>query len=163
MKYLFFIFYFFITNFTYSDDYIMNFQAIVKNLKEFNISKTEKFRSYEMEGTFTDNYGNYGKTNFIVISDTKNDKLLRLNATVENIYSNNEKLFIRGIREKSDVDAGVAYGLVIGATTKLKPLIGTKCFTSVKYFDDAIFGIQKCKLSETQTKVLKSLINQPRN
>ena len=139
-----------------ADDYILEFQAKVKNLRIFDISKSEQFRSYDLEGTFTDNYGNYGKSSVIVISDISNGKLLRLDATSENIYSNNEKLYMRGVREKSDVDAGIAYNIVIGASKNFIPLIGMKCTTSVRYFDDAIFGIQKCNTNEEMKKVLKN-------
>ena len=38
-----------------TDDYILEFQAKVKNLRVFVISKSELFRSYDLEGTFTDN------------------------------------------------------------------------------------------------------------
>ena len=151
------IFFIYITSsFLIAEDYILEFQAKVYNLKEFNISKSEQFRSYELVGTFTDNYGNYGKSNIIVISDVKDGKLLRLDATSENIYSNNERLYMRGVREKSDIDAGIAYNIVIGASKKFKSLIGIKCTTSVRYFEDAIFGIQKCKLSKDMTAVFKN-------
>ena len=132
------------------------FQAKVKNLRTFNISNSEQFRSYDLEGTFTDNYGNYGKTRAIIISDIKNGKLVRLDATSENIYSNNEKTYMRGVREKSDIDAGIAYNIVIGTSKNLSPLIGMKCTTSVRYFDDAIFGLQKCNTNEGMIKVLKN-------
>ena len=140
-----------------ADDYILEFQAKVKNLRIFDISKSEQFRSYDLEGTFTDNYGNYGKSSVIVISDIRDGKLLRLDATSENIYSNNEKLYMRGVREKSDVDAGIAYNIVIGASKNFIPLIGMKCTTIVRYFDDAIFGIQKCSTNKEMIKVLKSI------
>ena len=39
----------------------MEIQANVKIIKKYNISKIEKFRSYELLGTFTDEYDNYGK------------------------------------------------------------------------------------------------------
>ena len=47
-----------------------------------------------------------------------------MDSTAENIYSNNEKFYFRGIREKSDIDAGIAYNLIIGTTENFKPLIG---------------------------------------
>ena len=157
MKIINFLIFLYFSNIGYSQDYIIEFQAKVKNLKQYNISKIEKFRSYELEGTFTDNYGNYGKQNSIIISDIKDSKLLKLDATSEITYSNNEKIYMRGIREKSDVDAGIAYNVIIGATSKLKGLIGTKCTTSVRYFDDAIFGLNKCDLADNITKEMMSL------
>ena len=84
-------------------------------------------------------------------------KLVRLDSTAENIYSNDEKFYLRGIREKSDVDAGIAYNTVIGTTENLRPLLGTKCTTSVRYLNDAIFGINKCKLNEESKKILNDI------
>ena len=156
MKLLIIILFFFVTGIAKTEDYILEFQAKVKNLRTFNISNSEQFRSYDLEGTFTDNYGNYGKTSVIIISDIKNEKLVRLDATSQNIYSNNEKIYMRSVREKSDIDAGIAYNLVIGASKNFTPLIGMKCTTSVRYFDDAIFGLQKCNTNEGMIKVLKN-------
>ena len=156
MKFLTVILFFLVIGNAKTEDYILEFQAKVKNLRTFNISNSEQFRSYDLEGTFTDNYGNYGKTSVIIISDTKNGKLVRLDATSENIYSNSEKIYMRGVREKSDIDAGIAYNIVIGASKKFTPLIGMKCTTSVRYFDDAIFGLQKCNTNEGMIKLLKN-------
>ena len=64
---------------------------------------------------------------------------------------------MRGVREKSDVDAGIAYNIIIGSTEKLSSLIGTKCTTSVRYLSDAIFGINKCKLNDKSKKVLNNI------
>ena len=88
---------------------------------------------------------------------TNKGKVIRLDSTAENIYSNNEKFYFRGIREKSDIDAGIAYNLIIGTTENFKPLIGTKCTTSVRYLNDAIFGINKCKLSTKQKSILNNI------
>ena len=80
-------------NIAYCTDYMIEFQAKVKNLKEFKISNTEIFRSYDLEGTFTDNFGNFGKSFTIIVSDIKNGKILRLEGTNETIFSNNEKIW----------------------------------------------------------------------
>ena len=158
IKYLFYIpLFLLLLSDCFSKDYIVEFQAKVKNLKEFNFSKTKKFRSYDLEGTFTDNYGNIGIFNAVVISDVEKGKLIRLDSTGENIYSNNEKVYFRGVREKSDVDAGIAYNIIIGTSEKFKSLMGAKCTTSVRYLNDAIFGINKCKLSEKSKKILSSI------
>ena len=157
MKYYLCIALFFLLNFCFSEDYIIEFQAKVKNLKEFNFSNKEKFRNYDLEGTFTDNYGNIGLFNAVVSSDVKEGKLIKLDTTAENVYSNNEKIYFRGVREKSDVDAGIAYAIIIGTTKRLEPLIGSKCTTSVRYLNDAIFGLNKCKVSENSKKILNDI------
>ena len=147
----------FISCISNAKDYVIEFQAKVKNLKEYKMTEIKQFRNYDLEGTFTDNYGNYGKFSAIIISDVEDDKLIRLDSTGEFIFSNNEKVYFRGIRESSDVDAGIAYNLVIGTTKKLTQLIGTNCTTSVRYFEDAIFGINKCKFSEEQNEIFNHL------
>lgn len=140
----------------YSVDYISEFQANINIIKEFNISDKEKFRSYELIGTFTDAYGNYGKFDGIIISDIKDNKLIKLEGTAKTIYANNEVLYIKAFRKESDFDAGVANMEIIGASDKFKSLIGTKCKQSVRYFKDTIFGLQKCKITKEQSEVLKS-------
>ena len=155
-------FFFLITIFLYlsnalSEDYIIEFQAKVKNSIEYNISKTKKFKNYDLEGTFTDSYGNIGTFEAVIIADVEKGKLVRLDSTAENIYSNNERFYFRGVREKSDVDAGIAYNIIIGTTEKFKPLMGTKCTTSVRYLNDAIFGINKCKLNDKSKKILNNI------
>ena len=157
MKYYLCIPIFFLISTCFAKDYIIEFQAKVKNLIEYNISKTKKFKNYDLEGTFTDNYGNIGIFGAVISADIEKGKLIRLDSTAENIYSNNEKFYFRGVREKSDVDAGIAYNIIIGTTEKFKPLIGTKCTTSVRYLNDAIFGINKCKLSKTSKKILNDV------
>ena len=80
-----------------TEEYILEFQANVKMIREYNISKIEKFRSYQLIGTFTDEYGNYGKFDAIITSDIKNNKLIKLEGTAINIYSNEETLYARAI------------------------------------------------------------------
>ena len=56
-----------------------------KNSIEYNISERKKFKNYDFEGTFTDNYGNNGTLRAVIIADIEKGKLLRLDATSENI------------------------------------------------------------------------------
>ena len=156
MKLIFTILLFFSLKQVFSVDYISEFQANINIIKEFNISEKEKFRSYELIGTFTDEYGNYGKFDGIIISDIKNNKLIKLEGTAKTIYANNEFLYIKAFRKESDFDAGVATMEIIGASDKFKALIGTKCKQSVRYFKDTIFGLQKCKITKEQSEILKS-------
>ena len=149
-----FILFIFLLNLS-AEDYILEFQANVNMIKEYNISEIDKFRSYELVGTFTDKYGNYGKFDAFITSDIKNNKLIKLEGTAKNIYSNEEVLFMKAFRKDSDIDAGVANMQIIGASDKFKPLIGIKCIQSVRYFKDTIFGLQKCKISKDQSNLLK--------
>ena len=156
MKFLLNLLLFLSFSYAVSEEYISEFQANVKMIREYNISEIEKFRSYELIGTFTDEYGNYGKFDAIITSDIKNNKLIKLEGTAINIYSNEETLYVRAYRKESDFDAGVATMEIIGASDKFKPLIGTKCIQSVRYFKDTIFGMQKCIITREQSDILKN-------
>ena len=92
----------------------------------------------------------------IIISDIKDNKLIKLEGTAKTIYANDEFLYIKAFRKESDFDAGVATMKIIGASDKFKALIGTKCKQSVRYFKDTIFGLQKCKITKEQSEILKS-------
>ena len=61
------------------------------------------------------------------------------------------------MREKSDVDAGIAYNRIIGTTENFKPLMGTRCTTSVRYLNDAVFGINKCNITKKSKKLLNDI------
>ena len=156
MKFLLNLLLFLSFSYAVSEEYILEFQANVKMIREYNISEIEKFRSYQLIGTFTDEYGNYGKFDAIITSDIKNNKLIKLEGTAINIYSNEETLYARAYRKESDFDAGVANMEIIGASEKFKPLIGTKCIQSVRYFKDTIFGMQKCIITKEQSDILKN-------
>ena len=156
MKFLLNLLLFLSFSYAVSEEYISKFQANVKMIREYNISEIEKFRSYELIGTFTDEYGNYGKFDAIITSDIKKNKLIKLEGTAINIYSNEETLYARAYRKESDFDAGVATMEIIGASDKFKPLIGTKCIQSVRYFKDTIFGMQKCIITKEQSDILKN-------
>ena len=71
MKYFLFIPFLFLLNSCFAEDYIIEFQAKVKNLIEYNISKTKKFRNYDLEGTFTDSYGNIGIFSAVVSAEDR--------------------------------------------------------------------------------------------
>ena len=156
MKFLLNLLLFLSFSYAVSEEYISEFQANLKMIREYNISEIEKFRSYQLIGTFTDEYGNYGKFDAIITSDIKNNKLIKLEGTAINIYSNEETLYARAYRKESDFDAGVANMEIIGASDKFKPLIGTKCIQSVRYFKDTIFGLQKCIITKEQSDILKN-------
>ena len=156
MKFLLNLLLFLSFSYAVSEEYISEFQANVKMIREYNISEIEKFRSYQLIGTFTDEYGNYGKFDAIITSDIKNNKLIKLEGTAINIYANEETLYARAYRKESDFDAGVANMEIIGASDKFKPLIGTKCIQSVRYFKDTIFGMQKCTITKEQSDILKN-------
>ena len=68
---------------------------------------------------------------------------------------NEEFIFIKAYRKENAYDEGIAISEIVGASENFKPLIGVKCVQSDRYFKDTIFGLQKCKISKEQSKILK--------
>ena len=123
----------------------------------FDISKSERFVNFILNGTFTDNLGNYGHSQSNSTVLLKNNEVVRLEGFGKNTYQNNEIFFSRGIRNQQEQNSGVGQNEVIGATGSLKELIGIKCTYAIKFFEDYFFWIQKCNITENQKKILSNL------
>ena len=92
MRFLIIILFFAVISIAKTEDYIIEFQAKVKNLRTFNISNSEQFRSYDLEGTFTDNYGNSELKNF---QENRHDQsiLSLLTKSLGGVFVENETFF----------------------------------------------------------------------
>ena len=127
-------------------------------ITEHKYSDNSKFRGYKIQGTFTDNIGNYGEWNTYVFAVISNSRINKLEFSTEFTYQNNKKIFFQGYRgQGSDEDAGVGKSILIAADKELQALIDTKCTYSIKFFNESTFGVNKCKFSEEQFLLLKNM------
>ena len=62
----------------YSYDYVRTINGKRNIIKSFDISKSEKFINFTLDGTFTDNLGNYGYTESSSIVILNNEEVVRL-------------------------------------------------------------------------------------
>lgn len=139
-------------------DYIWKSDGKRTLISEHKYSDNSKFRGYRIQGTFTDNIGNYGEWNTYVFAVIINGKISKLEFSSEFTYQNNKKIFYQGYRgQGSDEDAGVGKSILIAADKELQALIDTKCTYSIKFFNESTFGINKCKFSEEQFLLLKNM------
>ncbi len=130
-----------IHNICISFDYERETHAKRKIIKSFPISENEKYISFILEGTWTDNLGNYGlieQASFVFLK-------------------NNEETYFRGYRNRQEKDAGVGQTEVLNSTETLKPLIGMICPYAVKFFKETAYAFSKCKITENQKKVLSNI------
>ncbi len=89
-------------------DYIWKSDGKRTLITEHKYSDNSKFRGYKIQGTFTDNIGNYGEWNTYVFAVISNGKISKLEFSSEFTYQNNKKIFYQGYRgQGSDEDAGV--------------------------------------------------------
>ena len=143
---------------TNAKDYIWKNDGKRTIITEHKYSDNSNFRGYKIQGTFSDNLGNYGEWNTYVFAVITDSKINKFEFSTEITYQNNKKIFFQGYRgQGSDEDAGVGKSILIAADKELQPLIGTKCTYSIKFFNDSTFGVNKCKFSEEQFLLLKNM------
>ena len=149
---------FFLVSYINAKDYIWKSDGKRTLITEHKYSENSKFRGYKIQGTFTDNIGNYGEWNTYVFAVISNSKINKLEFSSEFTYQNNKKIFFQGYRgQGSDEDAGVGKSILIAADKELEVLIDTKCTYSVKFFNESTFGLNKCKFNEEQFLLLKNM------
>ena len=139
-------------------DYIWKSDGKRTLITEHNYSDNSKFRGYKIQGTFTDNIGNYGEWNTYVFAVISNSKINKLEFSTEFTYQNNKKIFFQGYRgQGTDEDAGVGKSILIAADKELEALIDTRCTYSIKFFNESTFGVNKCRFNEEQFLLLKNM------
>ena len=151
------VFMFLINNLSFSFDYEIQTHAKRTIVKTIPISKTEKYISFTLEGTWTDNLGNYGmmeQSSFVILN---NNNVIELDGYGKRIYQNNQETYYRGYRRQQEKDAGVGETEIINATEKLNSLIGIKCPYAVNFFNDVAYAFAKCKITEEQKKILSKI------
>ena len=148
---------FLINNLSFSFDYEIQTHAKRTIVKTIPISKTEKYISFTLEGTWTDNLGNYGmmeQSSFVMLN---NNNVIELDGYGKTIYQNNQETYFRGYRNRQEKDAGVGETEILNATEKLNSLIGMKCPYAVNFFNDTAYAFAKCKITEEQKKTLSKI------
>jgi len=151
------VFMFLICNFSFSFDYEIQTHAKRTIIKTIPISKTEKYISFILEGTWTDNLGNYGmmeQSSFVMLN---NNSVIELDGYGKTIYQNNQETYFKGYRNRQEKDAGVGETEILNATEKLNSLIGMRCPYAVNFFKDTAYVVSKCKINEEQKKILSNI------
>ena len=146
-----------IHNIGVSFDYERETHAKRKIIKSFPISENEKYISFILEGTWTDNLGNYGLIEQASFVFLKNNDVVELDGYGKTIYQNNEETYFRGYRNRQEKDVGVGQTEVLNSTEPLKPLIGLTCPYAVKFFKETAYAYSKCKITEDQKKILSDI------
>ena len=103
-------------------------------------------------GLWTDNFGNYGKNKCFGLFTTYKNKSIDLDMKCEGIDHNGNKSWSVIKRKSSEFDAGVGITKYVDGTGPWKHLTGTECKYGIKYFGEANYSVEKCKISEKAYK-----------
>ena len=140
-----------------SFDYIIESHGKREIIKSYPISKDKKYLNFILEGTFTDNLGNYGIWDNASILTLQNKNVVNLQGYGKSIYQNNEFIYVKGFRNRQEQQAGVGKVEVVNASKSLLALIGMNCTYAVNFYEDNAYFIQKCKITEKQKEVLSNI------
>ena len=140
-----------------SYDYIIQLHGNREIIKSYPISKYKKYLNFTLEGTFTDNLGNYGIWDNASTVMLQNNYVINLQGYGKRIFQNNEIIYIKGFRNKQEQQSGVGKVEVINASSPLVSLTGMSCTYAVNFYEDNAYFIQKCKITEKQKEVLSNI------
>ena len=137
---------------------IFSFSLNAKELITISYATVEE-EKYELEngtihtnikstGLWTDNFGNYGKNKCFGLFTTHKNKSIDLNMKCEGVDHKGNKSWSVIKRESSEFDAGVGTNKYVDGTGPWKYLIGAECKYGIKYFEEANYSVEKCKISE---------------
>ena len=129
-------------------DYIMELHGKREIIKSYPLSKDKRYLNFILEGTFTDNLGNYGIWDSSSIVTLQNKNVINLQGYGKSTYQNNKFIYVKGFRNKQEQQAGVGKTEIINASKSLLALIGMSCTYAVNFYEENAYFIQKCKITE---------------
>ena len=132
----------------FSKDYLINLQAKVVNSDKHNYSEGNNFNLIKLDGSFTDNLGNYGNWNALVSFELDNNKIKQHFFSAEIIFQNESKMYIQGSRNSKEFEQGTGTFTVNAASKEIEELVGTKCIYAINFFKSTSFTNTKCKVSD---------------
>ena len=137
-------------------EYIVTGSDITET-KTFELENKSKFSSFTVNGSWTDNFGNYGFNKCMGIIN-KNFKNVELYFMCEREDKNGFKIWSINKRKSGIQNSGVGSFEIVDATIPKKELfIGKKCTYAVKYLKETNFYKSKCKISEELSKVFEKI------
>ena len=149
MKHLLIIFSLLLTSISWSEDYLMDNNGKRTLVTEHNYTNKSSFRAFKIEGSFTDNLGNYGNWDAFVTTYINEGKVTKLDFSNKFTFQNKIKFYLQGFRQEgTDEGAGVGKAMIVYPDRTFKSLKNSKCVYSVKFLEDTFFGKTKCKITK---------------
>ena len=142
-----------------SNDYKIDIHGKIVSNEKHKYSDNSYFNILKIDGTFTDNFSNYGNFNALVSLEIENSELKQHFFSTELTYQDGSIFYGQGSRTSKEFEQGTGKLLVTTANKKLKELIGVKCVYAVNFFRSTLFTLTKCKITDDQKKVLSNIFD----
>ena len=129
-------------------------------IKSFDLHKEGKFSSFSSEGTWTNNFGNYGRNKCMGVVRFLSNNNMELNNMCESIDKNQYKTWSL-FKRSGPLDSGVGVYEIVDTNLPNRELfIGMKCTYAIKYMDEINFTKSKCKITEKMEKIFQKVANE---
>ena len=138
-------------------DYMIELHGKREIIKSYPISDKKKYLNFIIEGTFTDNLGNYGVWDNASVVTLQNKNVINLQGYGKTTFQNSEVYYTKGFRNRQEQQSGVGKLEIVHASNFFKSLLGIKCTYAVNFYLDNAYFIQKCKITNEQKRVLSSI------
>ena len=138
-----------------ASEYLINFQAKVVSSETHNYTIDSNFNLIKLDGSFTDNLGNYGNWNALVSYELSKGLIKQHFFSSEIIYQNESKMYVQGSRNSKEFEQGTGTFIVNATSKEIKELIGTKCIYAINFFKSTSFTNTKCKISKSALEKLQ--------
>ena len=149
------IFSIFFSSLLHANEYLINLQAKVVSSETHNYSKDSNFNLIKLDGSFTDNLGNYGNWNALVSYELSKNLIKQHFFSSEIIYQNESKMYVQGSRNSKEFEQGTGTFTVNAASKEIEELLGAKCIYAINFFKSTSFTNTKCKISDSALKKLQ--------
>ena len=142
-----------------STDYKIDIHGKIISNEKHRYSDNSYYSILKLDGTFTDNFSNYGNFNALVSLEINNSELKQHFFSAELTYQDGSIFFGQGSRTSREFEQGTGKLLITTANKKLKKLIGVKCVYAINFFGSTSFTLTKCDINDSQKEVLSSISN----
>ena len=140
-----------------STDYKIDIHGKIISNEKHRYSDNSYYSILKLDGTFTDNFSNYGNFNALVSLEINNSELKQHFFSAELTYQDGSIFFGQGSRTSREFEQGTGKLLITTANKKLKKLIGVKCVYAINFFGSTSFTLTKCNISDSQKNVLSNI------
>ena len=140
-----------------SNDYKIDIHGKIVSNEKHKYSNNSYYSILKIDGTFTDNFSNYGNFNALVSLEIQNSTLKQHFFSAELTYQDGSIFYGQGSRTSKEFEQGTGKLLITNANKKLKKLLGVKCVYAINFFGSTSFTLTKCKITDIQKKVLSNI------
>ena len=140
-----------------SNDYKIDIHGKIVSNEKHKYSDNSYYSILKIDGTFTDNFSNYGNFNALVNLEIENSELKQHFFSTELTYQDGSIFYGQGSRTSKEFEQGTGKLLITNANKKLKELVGVKCVYAINFFGSTSFTLTNCKITDIQKKVLSNI------